>query len=234
VDKEHNWTPIYPGADVLQCAKCPTQIRLGGEAWQHRASNTELTWVDGSAPLACDGRESGTTEALEAELKTLSERIATDPLRFQQVRTELKRRRETRDEQPTPETNDERAEREGRAQRDLDKILTLKIIAMEAEQAKLVVEAELFKSQRDESAARLALLAKVIAASGLEKAVAVFNETAQVVAPAGDATLDAAAGVRQPLSHETASKIALTHMNKVGLFDEPPTWAIDAIVEASR
>src|SRR6185436_15383756 len=193
MSREHTWRQIYKNSDVEQCVNCPIQRRRAGDGWQWRPTNIAIDWGSIGMPVCVESAGSGTpdkqraTESLEAELRELSDRIAADPLRFQQVREELKRRRETRDEQPTPETDDERAEREGRAQRDLDKALTLKIIAMEAEQA---------KSQRDEAAARLALLAKVIAASGLEKAVAIFNETTKVVAPAGDAALDAAAGVR--------------------------------------
>jgi len=242
MSREHTWRQIYKNSDVEQCVNCPIQRRRAGDGWQWRPTNIAIDWGSIGMPVCVESAGSGTsdkqraTESLEAELRELSDRIAADPLRFQQVREELKRRRETRDEQPTPETDDERAEREGRAQRDLDKALTLKIIAMEAEQAKLVVEAELFKSQRDEAAARLALLAKVIAASGLEKAVAIFNETTKVVAPAGDAALDAAAGVRQPLSRDAAHKLATKHATVYGLDkpDELESWIIDAIVEASR
>lgn len=254
MSREHTWRQVYKNSDVEQCVNCPTQRRRAGAGWQWRPTNEALDWssveqngiptcvptyksLDGTLMRGVLPDQERATEILEAELKELSDRIATDPVRFQQVREELKRRREARDEQPTPETDDERTEREGRVQRDLDRVLTLKIIAMEAEQAKLVVEAELFKSQRDEAAARLALLAKVIAASGIEKAAAAPNEAAQDSAPAGGLIAEAL-GVpdrtRRPLSHETAFKIALTHMNKAGLFDEPPTWAIDAIVEASR
>lgn len=272
--REHTWRQIYKNSDVEQCVNCPIQRRRTGDGWQWRPTNIALDWGGVGMPVCVESAGSETwardetpdqqraTESLEVELKELSDRIATDPLRFQQVREELKRRRETRDEQPTPETDDERVERESRTQRDFDNNLVLKIIAMEAEQAKLVVEAELFKSQRDEAAARLALLAKVIAASGLERAVAVFNETAWLTAPAGGATLDAAAGlpattphledmrrmlekhakpeppVRERLSRDAARDIVANYAGELFQFD--PTLnglterMVDAVVEASR
>jgi len=251
MSREHTWRQIYKNSDVEQCVNCPIQRRRAGDGWQWRPTNIAIDWGSIGMPVCVESAGNGTsdkqraTESLEAELRELSDRIAADPLRFQQVREELKRRRETRDEQPTPETDAERSERESRAQRDLDKALTLKIIAMEAEQAKLVVEAELFKSQRDEAAARLALLAKVIAASGLEKAVAVFNETApttksleaELNAMVGLPTATSRAG-RNPLSRDDARDLVARHAGDLFQFD--PTLnglterMVDAVIEASR
>jgi hypothetical protein len=144
------------------------------------------------------------TEKLETELKELSTRIAADPLRFQQVRDELKRRREIKDEQPPPETTEQASERTRSYEQKLSDNLALKVTMMEAEQAKLVVELEIAREAQRVAEERLALVVKHIPAK------------------------------REPVSTDTAYKYALTHMNKASLFGEPPPWAIDAIVEVSR
>jgi len=110
------------------------------------------------------------TETLEIELRDLANTITVDVNKlsdkqryFQSVREELKRRRETNDErsaqpQPTPV-----ADAKSIQQLQLESLvqaLTLKMIAMEAEQAKLVVEVETHKSARQEAEERLALIAK--------------------------------------------------------------------------
>lgn len=104
--------------------------------------------------------DTSNTEKLEAELRSLSEQLEAGKFRFQQVREELARRHAAGGDQPAPETADQRAEKQREAEYNLDKNLVLKIIAMEAEQAKLVVEAEVYKSQRDEANGRLQLLAR--------------------------------------------------------------------------
>lgn len=177
--KEHEWKKIYAGSDVEQCANCPVQRRSGGSGkWQYRASSADLGWVASSGRTAPDCSDAGNTwfgsgyrspitdedrlgtEQLEAELKELSTRIAADPLRFQQVREELVRRHAAGNDQPAPETEEQRLAKETEASTALQNNLILKITAMEAEQAKLVVEAEIFKHQRDEAENRLALLAR--------------------------------------------------------------------------
>lgn len=166
------------------------------------------------------------TETLETELREREEALSRHQRRFQQIREELRRRRETRDEQPKPvelTEGQQREEEELNAARAYNTMVN-KIIAMESEQAKLVVEAEIAKAAQREAEERLALLAKMVAASGMKDTINAAQEALLVMAPTG----------REPLSRETAYKIALTHMNKAGLYDEPPTWAIDAAVEASR
>jgi len=101
---------------------------------------------------------SANTEKLEAELKDISAQLETGKLRFQHVREELKRRRETKDEQPPMKVVTVESQRQADA--DLSSNLVLKITAMETEQARLVVDAEIFRSQRDEALERLALVCK--------------------------------------------------------------------------
>lgn len=102
------------------------------------------------------------TDALEDQLKTLSARIASDPLRFDEIRAELAFRRRTKDEQPTPtlrQAGDAERERKEDAAK-LNTALTLKITAMEAEQAKLVLEVEAAKAAQREAEDRLAIIAR--------------------------------------------------------------------------
>lgn len=166
------------------------------------------TWVRGSygnVPETPDKERA--TDSLEQELKKLSERIAADAIRFQQVSAELKRRRKTKDEQPTPETQEQLTERLRTYEADLEKNLVLKIAMMEAEQAKLVVEAELFKSQRDEAEQRLALVAKHL---GKQEA-------------------------RKPLSWDAARELLRMSIDNVKPDDAMiADWMITAVVEASK
>lgn len=119
------------------------------------------------------------TEELEAELRSISDQLETGKLLFQQVREELARRHAAGGDQPAPETADQRAEKQREAEINLSNNLVLKITAMEAEQAKLVVEAEVYKSQRDEATSRLQLLVKAgdfVPKPAVEELRAVVNE----------------------------------------------------------
>lgn len=112
------------------------------------------------------------TETLEIELRDLANTITVDTNKlsdkqsyFQSVREELKRRRDTKDErsaQPAPTiiTEEAVALRKMRALEHLNNTLVNKMIAMEAEQAKLVVEVETHKFARREAEERLALVVK--------------------------------------------------------------------------
>ncbi len=100
------------------------------------------------------------TGSLETELKELSDRIAADPLRFQQVRDELRRRRAAEDEQPTPLTAEQKRAVDAESAANLDKNLILKITAMEAEQARLVIEASMAKMAQRDAEERLELVVK--------------------------------------------------------------------------
>jgi len=112
------------------------------------------------------------TEELEAELKTLSASITTDSNKltddqslFQSITVELKNRRETKDEQPTPTiipTGDEALARENDRLRNENRQLVLKVISMETEQAKLVVESEVAKAMQREAEEKLALVVKYL------------------------------------------------------------------------
>lgn len=112
------------------------------------------------------------TEDLEAELKQLSNSITTDRNKltddqslFQSITVELKNRRETKDEQPVPTitpTKEEALARENDRLREENRQLVLKVISMESEQAKLVVEAEVAKALQREAEDRLSLVAKHI------------------------------------------------------------------------
>lgn len=99
-----------------------------------------------------------TTEALEQELKDRSEALSRHQARFTQVRDELKRRRETKDEQPPMQVTT--VESKQKADADLSRTLALKVTEMEGQQAKLVVEAEIAKAAQREAEERLALIVK--------------------------------------------------------------------------
>jgi hypothetical protein len=144
------------------------------------------------------------TEVLESELKERSDAIERHQSRFREVQGELRRRRDAKDEQPPPETSEQASERTRSYEQKLSDNLALKVTMMEAEQAKLVVELEIAREAQRVAEERLALVIKHIPTK------------------------------REPVSTDTAYKYALTHMNKAGLFGEPPTWVIDAIVEVSR
>ncbi len=152
------------------------------------------------------------TEQLEAELRDRSAAIERHQAQFQRIRAELKRRRQVKDEQPTPRevTADQQRQDELDDLRRQIGVLSNKVIAMEGEQAKLVVEAELFKAQRAEAEERLALVARRLPTK------------------------------REPMSRDAARELAARHIG-AELFgvdkddDAPVTVAlIDAIVEASR
>lgn len=151
-----------------------------------------------------------TLETLEAELKTLSARIASDPIRFQQVRDELKRRHAAGGDQPVPVemTAEQRRQNEELAFRESNRLLVLKVTEMEAEQAKLVVEAEMHRQQRAEAEERLALVVRRLPTK------------------------------REPMTREAARELLITHMYKlIGMTRETAEvadFAIDAVVEASR
>lgn len=107
------------------------------------------------------------TELLEQELKELSERLTKDQFRFAQVRDTLKGRRElaTRDkvdDQPAPKlmTSEQRLqELLDEAHKEI-RTFTIKVIAMEAEQGKLVVEAEAAKYDARVAQDKLMLVSK--------------------------------------------------------------------------
>jgi hypothetical protein len=137
------------------------------------------------------------TDTLENELRELSQQLEIGKTRFNDVREELRRRHEAGNDQPKPVelTNDQRREDEElNAARALN-VMTNKIIAMEVEQAKLVVEAEVAKAAQREAETRLALLAKLIAASDLNGAVATMKDVLQVMTPVSNAMLNSAAGM---------------------------------------
>jgi hypothetical protein len=103
------------------------------------------------------------TEKLETELRDLSTRLEADKLRFQQVRGELAARHAKGGDQPPPRmmTEDQMRQELRDAAARQDGALINKLIAMELEQAKLVVEAEVAKAAAKEAQDRLTLIAKV-------------------------------------------------------------------------
>lgn len=110
------------------------------------------------------------TEKLESELSELSARMSSDPIRFQDVRDELRRRREgnigTVNDQPPPKvtTHDELLAEA----RQTIATLTTKIISMESEQAKLVIEAEMARADAVEIQRRLTLTCQTAELRGKE------------------------------------------------------------------
>jgi|GEM_PF-5075982 len=109
------------------------------------------------------------TEELETELSKLSASITTDAEKladsqalFQSVREMLKNRREVKDEQPVPVlmTSEQLLQQQLEMERMEVKALTNKLIAMESEQAKLVIETETAKYDARVAQDRLALVAK--------------------------------------------------------------------------
>jgi hypothetical protein len=119
------------------------------------------------------------TEDLEAELKALSNSITTDRNKltddqslFQSISVELKNRRETKDEQPVPTilpSKEDVLMRENDRLRDENRQLVLKVISMESEQAKLVVEAEVAKAGQRDTEEKLALVAKYLKPAGQQQ-----------------------------------------------------------------
>jgi hypothetical protein len=109
------------------------------------------------------------TETLESELKSLATQIETGKQRFHKVSEELKLRREYVKASQDPLSDQPQAVELTEAQdlqQQLDaahkeqRVLTNKLIAMESEQAKLVIEIEMLKVERDVALERLATLAK--------------------------------------------------------------------------
>lgn len=131
------------------------------------SGNQRLAGGAGDAVTGVGRLRGETTGALEDQLKVLSARIASDPLRFDEIRAELAFRRRTKDDQPAPRL----ITVEGSKREDQDKAartneaLMLKITVMEAEQAKLVIEAELAKAAQREAEERLAIVARTTASS---------------------------------------------------------------------
>jgi hypothetical protein len=104
------------------------------------------------------------TDVLELELTNLSRKIEEDVINladdksyFMTIHAELKHRRETKDEQPEPQAVDKQ-----QVAQSMHNTLTNKLIAMEAEQARLVLEVEIAKEAAREAESRLAILAKSI------------------------------------------------------------------------
>jgi hypothetical protein len=153
-------SPEWAASDGRTAPDCSD----GGAKWfapPRQPSADDGTWVRGgylAAPWTPDRDRA--TESLETELQELSGRIAADPPRFQEVRAELKRRRETRDEQPPPDTAAQQAERTRSYEQKLGENLALKVTMMEAEQAKLVVELEIAKATQRDAEERLALVVR--------------------------------------------------------------------------
>lgn len=195
-----------------------------------------------------------TTEALEQELRDRSEALSRHQVRFALVRDELKRRRETKDEQPPMQVTT--VESQQKVDADLNRTLTLKITEMEGQQAKLVVEAEIAKAAQREAEDRLALVAKTV--RDFQKAY--LDETHGDRSPATVMPIDVAqlreafteqcaslanavnerdayrsASKREPMTRYNARMLGLGCKYKkgtaTGTIDE---WVIDAIVEASR
>lgn len=150
------------------------------------------------------------TEKLEAELKSVSGQLETGKQRFHQIRDELKRRRETRDEQPAPKeltVEQLRDDEMGNLMSQIQ-VLTNKVIAMEQEQAKFIVELEISRAAQRDAEDRLALVAKH-----------------RPIRP------------RDPMTREVAADLAARCMTVRGVKPANgtlPDWAIDAVVEASR
>lgn len=200
----HQWVQLYEGSSIQKCLYCPARIRRTDDGYQHQRSSNDTYWAEGPAPLTCSGADViSTTEELEAELKVLSERIAVDPLRFQQVRDELKRRRETKDEQPPMQVTT--VESQQKVDADLSRTLALKVTEMEGQQAKLVIEAEIAKAAQREAEERLALVVKRPSA--------------------GCEPMTRAAALELATKH--ATKYGLDKP------DEHESWIIDAIIDAS-
>lgn len=98
------------------------------------------------------------TEQLEAELRSVSEQVEEGKRLFHDIREELARRRAAKDEQPTQQAQPEDAADNLLRQ---VRVMSLKVIAMEAEQAKLAVEVEVAKAAQREAERRLSLIARL-------------------------------------------------------------------------
>lgn len=109
------------------------------------------------------------TEKLENELRELSAQLEDGKMRFQLVRDELARRHAANpNDQPAPTLMTEEQMRQNlrNAETAQNGTLINKLIAMEAEQAKLVVEAEIAKAAKLEAEERLALVTKYLVPKG--------------------------------------------------------------------
>jgi hypothetical protein len=112
------------------------------------------------------------TEELEAELAKLSTNIdagsiqlSDDKNRFGWISAELARRRTTADEQPAPQpdvTWEQALTRENQRLESDNRALVNKIIMMESEQGKLVVETMIAKDEKRVLEERLTLVSKLI------------------------------------------------------------------------
>lgn len=107
------------------------------------------------------------TEDLEADLNGLSssitiaaERLTDSRSLFQSISAELKRRREVKDEQPALLTREQRDVVDAEKAERFNASMVQKLIMMEAEQAKLVIELEQEKWARKVAEDRLALVVK--------------------------------------------------------------------------
>lgn len=204
--KNHIWRQIYTGSDVTQCTKCPMQRRWADDYWQWRPSSSDLgPWKTSELPPCADiggGVTPTPTETLEAELKTLSEQLAIGQARFDTVRKELKTRRETKDEQPPMEVDT--VEKRRLNDEAVNRNLVLKITAMEAEQAKLVLEAELAKASQLETENRLTMIVKAVVNSGLKDALVSATRTGVPIAvdAVARAVLDTINGVSRDKTGE--------------------------------
>lgn len=177
MSREHNWVQNYPYSDVQLCTSCPIQRRRSGDNWAWRPTSSANDWTiattNGLPP--CGSQSFVTTDTLENELKVLSEQLAIGQARFDVVRRELKTRRETRDEQPPMEVDT--VEKRRLTDEAVGKNLVLKITAMEAEQAKLVLEAEMAKAAQLEAENRLTMIVKAVVNSGLKDALVEATRT---------------------------------------------------------
>ncbi len=136
------------------------------------------------------------TEYLEAELRGLEEQLSAKQSRFRQVSAALQRRKSTKDEQPPQEPT--------AGAEDVVKVLTNKAIAMEAEQAKLVVEATIAREALREAEERLALVVRhnvVVPNDAIREMVAALGDV-----PPGGASGDAAAWIVR--LHRAACEVA--------------------------
>jgi len=144
------------------------------------------------------------TESLETELRQLSEQLEMGKQRFDDIHKTLKERRAAGTEPFIPPADKPEPAKPG----DLLQVLTLKVTAMEAEQARFVFEAELAKAAQRDAEEKLALVVKHIAAKP-----------------------------RAPLNLDAARELATRHMRlaspdpEVG---EPDDWVVNAIIEASK
>lgn len=144
------------------------------------------------------------TEDLERELRERSDAIDRHRQRFDTIRAELKRRREVKDEQPPMDVVTVESQRQYAL--DLERNLILKVTAMEAQQAQLVVEVEIAKAAQREAEERLALVTK-----HLSKREPMTRDAAR----------------------ELAGR-HLRGASPDPDIGEPDNWVLDAVVEASK